>query len=153
LLAFLTLVDKVNGKLRYRLVGTGAAQQLGRDLTGTLVGQYLSQPEVVTRLCAIYERVFSTARPLFATGEYQTRWGTSHHISQLMLPLSDDDKNVNMIMFARVARFNFKRPSGADWLRGTPVIIHEPVEVKGDEDIEQRCLDWERSCAITARPN
>jgi hypothetical protein len=150
LLPYLTIIDRVDGKLRYRLVGSEAAQQIGRDLTGRLVGFYLNQPEIVAHMRAIYERVLATAHPFFATAEYKTTWGSFHHVSQLMLPLSDDGVDANMIVFARVARFNFNAPSGADWLKGVPVRICDVVQVDDVKHIEQRCLDWERRCLVSA---
>jgi hypothetical protein len=149
LLPYLTIIDKVDGKLRYRLVGSEVAQQIGRDLTGRLVGFYLSQPEIVAKLRAIYERVFATAHPFFGTAEYKTTWGSFHHISQLMLPLSDDGSYADMIIFARVARFNFNAPS-RNWLQEIPVRIGEVVQVDDINDIEKRCLDWERRCVVPA---
>jgi hypothetical protein len=38
LLPYLTLLDKADGQYRYRLLGSAAAQEIGRDLTGGFVG-------------------------------------------------------------------------------------------------------------------
>src|SRR3981189_2128760 len=67
LLPYLAMIDKVGGGLCYRLVGTGVAQQIGRDLTGKPVGFYLNHPQIVVKLRALYERVFATAHTFFAT--------------------------------------------------------------------------------------
>ena len=144
LLPYLAMIDKVGGGLRYRLVGTEVAQQIGRDLTGKPVGFYLNHPQILVKLRALYERVFATAHPFFATAEYRTTRGSLHHISQLMLPLSDDGFNANMIIFARVARFNARQST--DWLKGATVRICDVVQVDDAKDIETRCLDWERYC-------
>jgi hypothetical protein len=146
LLPYLTIVDKVDGQFHYRLVGSAAARQLGRDLTGRVVGSYVSRPESVAALRAISERVFTTASPVFATGEFQMTSGTVHNMSVLILPLSDDGADVNMTVSTRVARYNFDVRAGTDWLKGAPLKVGYVAMVTGVEHLEMCCLDWERHC-------
>lgn len=141
LVPYLTIVDKVDGRLRYRLVGTAAAKQRGCDLTGRLVGSY---PEDATELPSAYENVFATGRPLFVTGEYKSMWGNICKMSQLVLPLSDDGANVNMVFFVRIARFNVEARGESGHLEGVPLRMCDAVSVAGAEDIERLCIDWER---------
>ena len=80
LLPYLTIVDKVDGQLRYRLVGTAAVQQLGHDLTGSFVGSYVGTSESASALRAVSERVFTTAHPVFATGAFKLKSGSIHNM-------------------------------------------------------------------------
>jgi hypothetical protein len=149
LLAFMEIIDKVDGRLHYRLIGTSAAQQLGRDLTGKFVGSYIKSPEFAPKLRAAYGSVFATGQPVFLTGEYVAGSGSIHSMSQLVLPLSDDRINVNMIIFVRIARFQ----AGACWqndhLDRVPARICSAVTVSAIADVEKCCRDWERQTAIS----
>jgi hypothetical protein len=49
LLPYVMIVEKVDDRFRWRLVGTAVAQEAGRDLTGSIVGLYDSTPEVPLR--------------------------------------------------------------------------------------------------------
>jgi hypothetical protein len=119
LLPHLSIVEKVDGLFRYRLVGTGVARELGRDLTGRLVGSYVgADPKSAGALQAVSERVFTSAHPVFATGEFKLTSGAIHNMAVLILPLSDDDTNVNMTVSIRIIRFNFNLTASVDWLKG-----------------------------------
>jgi hypothetical protein len=146
LLPHLTIVDKVDGQYHYRLVGTAVSQELGRDLTGSFVGSYVTPPEYAAALQAIYDRVFTSARPIFTTGEYKAKSGAIHSVSRFMLPLSDDGTNVNMVVFTRIACFSSDTAPGIDWLMGAPGKVCGVVSVNDAADLEKRCLDWERHC-------
>jgi hypothetical protein len=141
LLPHIMIIDKVDGQLRWRLVGTGAVRQVGRDPTGSLVGSN-STPETAAAARAVYERVFTTAYPILAVGEFKVMSGAIIKISQLILPLSDDGANVNMAISTIVARFGV--PSGKNWLKEVPLKLGEVAGVVDGEDLEKRCLDWER---------
>src|SRR5258706_16250581 len=79
LLPYLGLVNKVVGQFRWRLTGTGVADKIGRNLTGTVVGSHANNaPESVAALQSIFERTFASAHPVFATGEYKAISGTPH---------------------------------------------------------------------------
>jgi hypothetical protein len=145
LLPYLTIVDKVDGRFRFRLVGTAAAEQFGHDLTGKFVGSYTGTLERAAVQNAIYERLFTTARPLFIAGEYLTHAGAIHKVSRFMLPLSDNGVNVNKVFFTRVARFSPNVKASADWLKGTPGKTRYVVEVFDMTQLQKLCLDWERN--------
>jgi hypothetical protein len=145
----LEIIDKVDGRLHYRLVGTSATQQLGRDLTGKFVGSYVRPPEFAAKLRAAYESVFATGRPSFVTGEYVSSSGSVHFMSQLVLPLSDNGRNVNMIVFVRLARFNPEAPRQPGHLDGVPFKISGAATVSGIADIEKCCSDWERQSGVS----
>ena len=97
---------------------------------------------------AIYNRLFTTAHPLFVAGEYQTRAGVIHKVSRFMLPLSDDGMNVDKVVFTRIARFSSDVKASIDWLKGTPGKTRYVVEVFDITELESLCLDWERDGQI-----
>ena len=142
-LPHLMIVDKVDGQVRWRLVGTTAVREIGRDPTGSIVGESSAASR------AIYERVFTTAHPIFATCEFKAKSGGIINMSLLTLPLSDDGANVNMAVSTLIARFNFRVTPSTDWLRGAPVKVGDVVDVTGLEDLEKRCLDWDRHCTTS----
>src|SRR5258706_4642995 len=77
LLPHVSLIHKPDGQFRFRLVGSAAAEQFGRDLTGDVVGSHVGNaPETVAVPQAVCERVFTTARPVFATSLYETMLGS-----------------------------------------------------------------------------
>ena len=106
LLPHVSLIHKPDGQFRFRLVGSAAVEQFGRDLTGDVVGSHVGNaPETVAATQAVCGRVFATARPVFSPGHYETRPGLIYHGSVLLLPLSDDGMRVNMIIFMRIVCF------------------------------------------------
>jgi hypothetical protein len=146
LLAHLIIIDRVDDQFRYRLVGTAVAEQFGHDLTGRYVGFYVSPAKYIDALRAIYQRVFTTSRPIFGMGEYKTKWETHYHASQLILPLSDDGTNANMAICARIACVSSTLKSGSDWPKGGHLRVTDVFEIEGTTDLEKRCIEWERRC-------
>jgi hypothetical protein len=108
------------------------------------VGSYTGPPERAATQIAIYERVFTTANPLFVAGEYQTRTGSIHKVSRFMVPLSDDGVNANKVVFTRIARFSSDVEIGVDWLKGTLGRTKYVAEVFNIAELERLGLDWER---------
>jgi hypothetical protein len=145
LLPYLTIVDKVDGEFHYRLVGTAAAQQLGRDLTGSSVGSYVG-PQSAAALRAFSERVFTAAHPVFSAGEFKTASGAIHNMSVLILPLSDNGADVNMTVSTRIARLGLNVRAGRDWLKGAPLKVGDVVDVSDAAALEKLCLEWEMRC-------
>jgi hypothetical protein len=144
LLPYMMLVDKLDNQFRWRLVGTAAVREIGRDPTGSIVGSYYSStPESAAGARPIHERIFTTAHPVFATGEFKVMSGAIHNISLLTLPLSDDGTNVNMAVSTLIAWFNFGVTPSTGWLR---VKVHDVIDVRDAAELEERCLDWERCC-------
>jgi len=123
LLPYLTILDKADGQFRYRLHGSAVARELGRDLTGGIVGSYVSPPESAAAMRAVCERVFARAHPVFSTGEFKVKSGSTHNISVLFLPLSEDGVTATMAVCTLVARFNFGVKPSTGWLEGIPVKV------------------------------
>lgn len=145
LLPCLTIVEKVDDQLRYRLVGSTVARQLGRDMTGVPVGSYVDASSG-SAVRAISQSVFAAARPSFATAEFQTRAGSLHAISQLLLPLSDDGFTVNMTISTRVARPSVDVQARSDWLKGEQLKINDIVTVNNVEQLQELCREWRKRC-------
>ena len=144
LLPYITLIDHVDGEFRYRLVGTAVSQELGRDLTGSLVGSYVTPPEYAAAILGIYEELVAAATPIFTTGEYRAASQAIHTVSRLILPLSNDGTTVNMALFTRIARFSRNLTAGVDWLKGAPGKVCDVITVRSLEHLQTLCADWER---------
>jgi hypothetical protein len=151
LLPFLSILEKVEGQFRYRLHGSAAAKEIGRDLTGGFVGSYVNAPESAAAMRAVCERVFATAHPVFSTGEFKIRPGCVHNMSVLLLPLSDDGVTVNMAISTLVARFNFNVEASTDWLEGIPIKVRDVVDIEDAAKLEEICLEWNRRCSVGER--
>jgi hypothetical protein len=148
LLPFLMIVGKPGGQLRYRLVGTAVVQTMGYDATGSAVGSYLVSPKDVVEARAIFERVFTGARPLFSTGEFIFKSGTRLTLSHLALPLSDDGTAVNMTVSTVLSRFNASLAAHRGWLKGVPVKVRDVIDVGSAGELEALCLGWEQRAAL-----
>ncbi len=140
LLPYLGIIEKAGGELRYRLIGTAMAQQLGCDVTGGVVGSYLQAGKA---LRATVELVCTSASPAFNTGTYEFEPGLVHRSSVLLLPLSEDSISVNMVVFLRIVRFHPYGWASRDWLRTAPVRIGEPVLIPDIEHLETIVAEWE----------
>ena len=144
LLPYLGLVNKVDGQFRWRLVGTAVTQEFGHDPTGSILGSYASTPESAAASGVVHERVFTTACPVFATGELKVKSGSIINMSLLTLPRSDDGTDVNMAVSSLVVRFNLCVTARTGWPEGARVKVRDMVDVHDAAKIEERCLDWER---------
>jgi hypothetical protein len=143
LLPYVSLIHKPDGEFRFRLVGSAVAQQLGRDPTGKVVGSHVSNAtQSIAAAQAVFERVFRSARPVFCTGNFETNLGAVHNFSVLLLPLSDNGMEVNMIVVTRIICFNFDAATGLDWLKRARLKIGAVTDVSDAANLGKRCLDW-----------
>ncbi len=140
LLPYLGIIEKTAGELRYRLMGSSMAQQLGFDATGGVVGSYIPAGQA---LRDTVELVCTSASPVFNTGRYEFEPGLVHRSSVLLLPLSEDATTVNMVVFLRIVRFHPNGWASRDWLRNAPVRIGEPVLIRDFEHLETIVAEWE----------
>jgi hypothetical protein len=137
LLRHVSLIHKLDGQFRFRLVGSAAGEHFGRDLTGDVVGSHGGNAlETVADVQAVCERVFATRRPVFTPGHYETGRGIIHHASALYLPLSDDGTHVNMILFMRILFLDFH--ASLDRLKGARLKIVEVFDVGDAADLERQ---------------
>jgi len=144
LLPFLIIVGKVDGQLRYRLIGTAVVQAVGYDATGDAVGSYFIAPKDAVETRAIFERVFAAARPVFSAGEFVFRSGANLNLSLLTLPLSDDGTAVNMTVSTLATRFSASLVAKRGWLKGLPVKVCDVIDVGSTEQLGKLCLEWEQ---------
>ena len=147
LLPYLTIVERAGDQFRYRLVGTGVVREGGREATGRVVGSGLGDPKITEDARALWERVFTTAHPIFATAEFCFKSDANLFVSTLVLPLSDDGTSVNMSISSLDTRFNPGLTASRDWLKGVPVKTSAVSEVGGAEDLAKICREWEQHCA------
>jgi len=131
-------------QFRWRLVGTAAVREIGRDPTGSIVGSYITGSGSAAAVRAIYGRVFTTARPVFATSKFHFTSGAIQSLSYLLLPLSDDGTQVNMIVSTLLARFDFDAEASFNWLKGLPIKVCDMINVCDAADLEKLCLEWDR---------
>jgi hypothetical protein len=144
LLPFLVIVGKTDGQLRYRLAGTAVVQAAGYDATGSTVGSYLVSPQDAVELRGVFERVFHTARPVFAAGEFIFRSGTHLNMSLVVLPLSGNGMAVNMSVSTLATRFNASLMAKRGWLKGLPIKVCGVIDIGSAEELERLCLEWEQ---------
>jgi hypothetical protein len=109
LLPNIMLVDVVNDDRRfvYRLVGTGEVQLRGHDPTGKSVrdGYFAATPDAAEER---YQRVLDTAAPYYEEDNFQM---VDRYICEanLFMPLSEDDRTINMIMVFSINRDLYRR--------------------------------------------
>jgi len=94
------LIDVTHNPLRfrYRLIGTRVVSASAEDRTGKFFGDvsfFRSNPEVM----AHYQAVVDLAEPLYSLEPFLNRTNNmSYQAERLMLPLSGDDKTVDMVL-------------------------------------------------------
>jgi hypothetical protein len=143
LLPYLMIVERAGDQFRYRLMGSAIVRGVGYDATGGNVGSYMVAPETAAEARAIFRRAFSTARPVFATGEFIFKSGAHFNMSLLTLPLSEDGAVVNMSISTLAARVSGSVAQTRGWLKGLPVKVDDVLDVKDAADLEKFCREWE----------
>jgi len=144
LLSHLMIVDKFEGRLRYRLVGTAVAADMGRDLTGLFVGDNVSPPEYAAAYRIGFEQVWTSGHPVFATSEYQPTSRVLRASSRLLLPLGEDGRNTDRIVLSGVSCHTGPTAKVANLFSGPmPGRIGDCVEIAGIEDVITLSADWE----------
>lgn len=149
-LPHLLLLDIVDGRFRYRLVGTQVSADIGRDMTGTFAGSHVHPPGYAQAIIDLYERVRRSGRPLFALADYETPAGVIQALSRLLLPLGADGRNVDMILISRAARNPRQDPTAYDWLGHASGRITEITEIGSAAEVEALSAAWERQVARPA---
>jgi hypothetical protein len=144
LLPYLILVERAGEQLRYRLMGSAIVRAVGYGVTGGIVGSYAPAPETGAEVRAIFECVFTSASPAFATGRYSHKRGASINLSLLTLPLSEDSRDVNMSISTLVARFSVTPAPERGWLEGMHVKVSDVVDVRDTAELETLCREWEQ---------
>jgi hypothetical protein len=99
LLPHLQLVDIVGGRFRYRLVGTELVTVFGRDYTGMFPDELFPGTRG-QMICEVFAAVRKARKPMFLRNRYLTAKHWDLEASRLLMPLSDNDREVNMILGA-----------------------------------------------------
>jgi CheY-like chemotaxis protein len=101
LLPHLQLVDVIDGGERFyfRLVGTAIVEAFGGEFTGKHVDE-LMKAERIAYLHQRYRKVMAARRPVFIRSRYFTTKNLDMIANRLLMPLSQDGHNVNMILGA-----------------------------------------------------
>ena len=101
LLPHLLLVERAEGRFRWRLAGTAVVDAYGQELTGRFIDEVISaaRREAANRH---YATVFETARPIFVRNRYTSRNATDFVVSRILLPLSvEDEHGVHLLLQAQ----------------------------------------------------
>ena len=106
LLPHVQLIDRVEGRYRYRLVGTELVQAFGRDYTGQFPDEMFANDRGQF-ICGVYDAVRETRQPMFLRSHYVSTRSADFIANRLYLPLSNDGSEVNMIL--GVLTFDFGR--------------------------------------------
>jgi hypothetical protein len=85
-------------RYRYRLVGTNVVEASGKNRTGRYfddVNFFKIHPLVMQQ----YDRIVETGQPLYSLEPFTNlRTGSNYDVDRLLLPLSTDGKQVDMVM-------------------------------------------------------
>jgi hypothetical protein len=144
LLPHVIMVDKVENRIRYRLVGTAIARAFGYDPTGKFVGASLPEQGQSKEAYGVFARVFMTAKPVLATGAFLFTSQTALAMSLLLLPLSPCGVVVDKAISTLVTRHD-ERTARRGWLKGLAVEVYDVFEIASAEQLRQRCHEWERA--------
>ncbi|HEV2548880.1 MAG TPA: PAS domain-containing protein [Stellaceae bacterium] len=101
LLPHLLLVERAEGRFRWRLAGTAVVDAYGQELTGRFIDEVISaaRREAANRH---YATVFETARAIFVRNRYTSRNATDFVVSRILLPLSaEDEDTVHLLLQAQ----------------------------------------------------
>jgi hypothetical protein len=102
LLPHLLLVERAEGRFRWRLAGTAVVEAYGQELTGRFIDEVISaeRREAAHRH---YATVFDTSRPIFVRNRYTSRNATDFVVSRILLPLAaEDGHSVHLLLQAQM---------------------------------------------------
>ncbi len=103
LLAWVYLVELVEGRLRIRLAGTSIAEEFGAKLTGKYLDE-IGLADAQTPVTEEYQKAAREIAPVFGKWHYATKDGRELDYERVILPLSSDGKNVDMFLCGAVGR-------------------------------------------------
>ena len=114
LLPHLQLIDIVRDRFRYRLIGTALVDAYGKNYTGQFVDELFDQARSQF-ISKIYSTVVETRRPGFLRSRYVTTKGIKLVANRLYLPLSENDRELNMILGAATFEFDTLASLAGAW--------------------------------------
>lgn len=117
-LPYLQLIEAVPpDRFRYRLVGTAIVQIFGHDYTGRFLDELALGAERTNFFAGKLQAVRDNARPMFVRTQYVSAKGVHFMANRLYVPLSEDDRNVNMVLGSLT--FEFSRGATRDGVWGS----------------------------------
>jgi hypothetical protein len=105
LLPDVMLVERhVDGRYRYRLIGTENTRAQGVNATGRYLDEVLPGPDYGPHVLALYDECVDRRRPLYSECLFfpPGRNEPERHTKVLFMPLSADGETVNMIFVVQV---------------------------------------------------
>jgi hypothetical protein len=114
LLPNLQLIDVVDSRYRYRLVGSELVYTYGRDYTHQYADQFFEGSRAKS-IIEVYDIVRDARQAVFMRSRYQTARDAELIANRLYLPLSADDRDVNMILGALTFEFDAGAPIAGAW--------------------------------------
>jgi len=90
-------VEQPGDVLKIRLAGTKVVEMYGDDYTGRYM-EGIDFGNVREKILAEYGHAAAAMRPVFSDHEFRKINDYRHSIERVILPLSNDDKTVNMLM-------------------------------------------------------
>lgn len=101
-LPHLMLTDIEPGpRFRYRLFGTAVVEAFGLDATGRYVDEVMLG-RYKDFLIGLYRDIMAMKKPVYSTSIYGTKRNAQMWTQRLMLPLSGDGENVDMVLACQV---------------------------------------------------
>jgi hypothetical protein len=102
------------GRFRYRLIGTALVEAFGHDYTGQYPDELFDAPRARS-IIETHNAVRHARQPMFLRSRYFTTKNVDIIANRLYLPLSNDDREVNMIVGALTFAFGTIAPVAGAW--------------------------------------
>jgi hypothetical protein len=117
-LPYVQLIEPVPpDRFRYRLVGTSIVQTFGHDYTGRFLDELSLGTERINFFASKLGMVRDKGCPMFVRTQYVSAKGAHFMANRLYVPLSENDRDVNMILGSLT--FEFSRATARDGVWGS----------------------------------
>lgn len=133
LLPFIGIVELDNGRLRFRLCGTGLAKAAGLDLTGAYVDALNPNKEYARYITGLYEMAMRQRLPVLSESAFIGAIDVAQgHTQRLVCPLAQDGERVDHFIGTQIFE---KSPDSVGDLTMTYAAGFVPGETRviGDE--------------------
>ncbi len=108
------------------MVGTSLSQVFGRDYTGKFAGEVFGAVRSEA-ICKIYRMAREKRQPMFLRSSYIAAKNVDLIANRLYLPLSSDDRMVNMILGSLT--FEFPKPIAGAWGSAEMAFFETQIEM------------------------
>lgn len=115
-------------RFRYRLVGTAIVQTFGHDYTGRFLDELPLGAERINFFTSQLRAVRDNARAMFVRTQYVSAKGVHFMANRLYVPLSENDRDVNMILGSLT--FEFSRGTTREGVWGSAQFDASQSEVE-----------------------